>query len=277
MQEEPCRIDVGSGDLLGMLHLPDRPVGSVLFCNPLFEERKPAQRVLVEAARALCSAGWAVLRFDYRGCGDSAGEFESFSIPDWLADIRAADAWLRVRVPAGRRGVLGLRLGAALALMAAPEGGPPDFAVLWEPVPNGRAYLEQELRRKLMKEMMTFGRSRGSRDDLIRDLEQGREVDFDGHPVTPALYRDLATVELDASAGPLPARGLILGIGPAERPTASLLRTAARLGAAGMTTTVKAIREQPFWNLVGLVACPAPIRETVDWCRARGAEPGRES
>lgn len=267
MKEEPCRIDSGTGWLCGMLYVPAAvPLGSLLVCNPLFEERKPAQRILVETARALCQAGYAVLRFDYRGCGDSSGEFEAFSVPDWLADIESAAAFLKARVSAPSAGVLGLRLGAALALKAGSAKSLFDFAVLWEPVLQGREYLEQELRRKLMKEMMTFGRSQVSRDFLIQELAQGRTIDFDGHPVTPALHRDLGSLDLNALSAPLPARGLLLAIGSSEKPSPALIACGDQLRKSGMAAEVQAVREQPFWNLVGLVSCPALIRMTVDWC-----------
>jgi exosortase A-associated hydrolase 2 len=270
MNEEACRIDSGGGWLCGMVYSPAGPPrGALVFCNPLFEERKPAQRILVETARALCGAGFAVLRFDYRGCGDSGGAFEAFSVPDWLADIEAAADFLKARTGAVPTGFLGLRLGATLALKAA--SGKPlfDFGLLWEPVFKGRDYLEQELRRKLMKEMMTFGRSQVSRDFLIQELNAGKTIDFDGHPVTPALHRDLGGLGLDLVQAPLPRTGLLLAIGSAEKPSAALVQAGERLRQAGMEVQVSALREQPFWNLVGLVSCPALIRETLDWLTDR--------
>jgi exosortase A-associated hydrolase 2 len=269
MKEEPCRIDSGSGWLAGMLHEPAGPPrGSLVVCNPLFEERKPAQRILVETARAFCGAGYAVLRFDYRGCGDSSGEFDSFSVADWEADIAGAAAFLKSRAGSGPAGFLGLRLGASLGMKACSQDCFFQFAVLWEPVLQGREYLEQELRRKLMKEMMTFGRSQVSRDFLIQELAAGRSIDFDGHPVTPALYRDLGSVDMAGLPAPLPGKALILGIGSSERPSPAYVRCGESLRQAGMACEVRALREQPFWNLVGLVSCPALIRETLAWCQA---------
>ena len=266
MNEDPCRIDSGDGWLSGMIHRPEGPVcASLVFCNPLFEERKPAQRILVETARALCAAGYAVLRFDYRGCGDSSGEFESYSVPDWLADIEAASVFLKAHAAGPSTGMLGLRLGAPLGLKASAGKGLFDFALLWEPVLQGREYVEQELRRKLMKEMMTFGRSQASRDFLIQELAAGKTIDFDGHPVTPALYRDLGGVGLAGLQAPLPRKGLVLAIGSSERPSPALLQAGEALRGAGMDCEVRALREQPFWNLVGLVSCPALIRETREW------------
>ena len=274
MNEEPCRIGSGGGTLLGTLHRPaGTPAGALLLCNPLFEERKSAQRILVELARTLSAAGIAVLRFDYRGCGDSEGEFASFSVPDWTVDIRCAADWLNGRYPGLKTGILGLRLGATLAMTA--RGGEPafDFAVLWEPVVKGRDHLDHELRRKLMKEMMTFGKSQVTVDSLVKELEGGREIDFDGYPITPALYRDLCGLDLLQIRDKLPQKCLTVGIGNAERPSPSLTRLNDAFRAAGSDGEVRAVREQPFWSLVGLVPCPDLIRETAAWIkRAAGAE-----
>lgn len=67
-------------------------------------------------------AGWAVLMFDYRGFGQSAG---SASLAGMAEDAAAALAWLRARHPQAPIAVFGQGVGGALApaLVAAhPEG-----------------------------------------------------------------------------------------------------------------------------------------------------------
>jgi exosortase A-associated hydrolase 2 len=263
MHEEAVSIDSGDSWLGGMMHTPSgTPVGSVLICEPLFEERKSAHRTLVDMARALCADGFGVLRFDYRGCADSGGEFPDFSVPDWLADIQAAAGYLRQHFPQKPGGVLGLRLGATLALkaMTDPAVAPFDFSVLWEPVVNGRDYLDTELRKKLMKEMMTFGKSRCTREALMADLAAGRGIDFDGYLISPRLHQDLCALDLLQVAGGVPRQCLIVGIGASGRAPQALSQLAGALKVELMMA-----REQPIWSLVGLVSCPALIRETQEW------------
>jgi exosortase A-associated hydrolase 1 len=70
----------------------------------------------VLAARAFAARGFSVLRFDYRGMGDSDGEVRAFD--DVSADIRAALECLLTRQPQISRVVLyGLCDGASAALM----------------------------------------------------------------------------------------------------------------------------------------------------------------
>src|SRR5262245_54436859 len=62
----------------------------VVLCPPLGSEflfAHPTYRLL---ARRLAAAGHHVLRLDYHGTGDSAGEFEDTHQPQWLDDIDMA-------------------------------------------------------------------------------------------------------------------------------------------------------------------------------------------
>lgn len=270
MIEEACQIDSGSSRCFCAIHRPDgKPKGSLLFCYPFFEERKSAQRVMVEAARDLCAQGFGVIRFDYRGCGDSQGSFDEFSVPDWLGDIQAVAGELNKQFPDVPAGILGLRLGAAFALRALAEPGAPrfEFAVLWEPVLNGREHLEHELRRKLMKEMMTFGRSRVTRETLLNELGEGGTIDFDGYAITSALHRDISALDLFQLRGGLPPKTLTLAIGPSERVPPGLARFNDFLREAGVCNELRVVREQPFWNLVGMAPCPELIRLTTAWVK----------
>jgi len=269
-QEAACTLDSGGLRLAGMLHVPAAaPAAAVLIGNPLFEERKSAQRPLVETARILADAGLAVLRFDYRGCGDSEGDFSDVTAGDWMADIQAAAGWLKSRFAALPLGLLGLRLGATLALTAGESPDQPacDFAVLWEPVVHGRQDLEQEWRRKLLKEMMTFGRTRVTREALNRDLAEGRTIDFDGYPVTPALVRSLDGIRLDRPFARVPRRVQIVGIGPTARVPPAYEALGEALGRQGCVCDVAARRDVPFWNQVGLASCHDLARETAQWMR----------
>jgi hypothetical protein len=82
------------------------------------------------------------MRFDYLGCGDSAGEIEDASIPAWLASIRLAAMELRKLSQSTQLAVVGLRLGATLASLATAQGLiKPRQLVLWSPVVSGGSFL----------------------------------------------------------------------------------------------------------------------------------------
>lgn len=236
----------------------------VVICNPLFEERKSAHRVLVETARALQSSGHAVLRFDYRGCGNSAGDFREFGVADWLTDIQSATGYLRAHGACASVGLLGLRLGASFACMAASPTGA-DFLACWEPVIDGAAYLRQELRKKLMKQMVTYGESRDSRDELTDAAERGEDIDFDGYALSPRLHGELNELDLTATELEAALPILLSAVTHNARPSKAMEEWADGLREELTNMTIHGCRLPPFWNLVGLADGTELISETVTW------------
>ena len=107
--------------------------GAVL-CNPLGSESNRAHRSLRVLADALSRSGWHVLRFDYRGTGDSSGEDDSATLNGWIEDIGVAAEELKAI--AGLKGVhlIGLRLGAFLATAAGLRRPDTQGLILWDPV-----------------------------------------------------------------------------------------------------------------------------------------------
>ena len=201
--EKQVRIAVEGGWLSGCLYSPaGAAVAACVVCDPLFEERKSAQRPLVDLARRLQAAGVGALRFDSRGCGDSSGDLETVTAQDWLADLDAAVPFAGEAFGRAPLLLVGVRLGGGLALKWTARHAGAAFSILWEPVTAPGDYFQQEFRKKLMKEMLTFGGSRTSRDALIEELARGGQVDFDGYPVAAGLYRSL----LDIACGPTRTR-----------------------------------------------------------------------
>jgi pimeloyl-ACP methyl ester carboxylesterase len=135
----------GEGErLFGVLDLPAHDPGGragVLVCSPVGHESIWCHRALRQLAARLAAAGHPVLRFDYDGCGDSLGEMDAVDLERWIADVRTALAYLRARF--AEPCVLGLRLGATLALLAHRNGARIERLVLWQPVVSGATYLRE--------------------------------------------------------------------------------------------------------------------------------------
>lgn len=133
---------------VGWLHAGPGATGVVL-CAPWGHEAMWSHRAWRHLAADLASAGMPVLRFDYPGCGDSAGTEEG---PDRLSacahSIVRAVRTLRAHTGVERVVLCGLRLGATLAVLAAEamtaeEGQRPDGLILLAPPVTGRHYLRE--------------------------------------------------------------------------------------------------------------------------------------
>lgn len=182
----------GDDALLGALHHPRRlraRTAAVLLCNPFGEEASRAHRIYRVLAMQLERAGYACLRFDYRGTGDSAGASEDASIADWVADIgRAADE-LRRASGSAQLVLVGLRLGATLAAMASAGGLAVRHLIAWDPVLDGRGYLDE----------LTTQHAAYLRDEIGDDWQpHPGAVEALGFPLTPALTAELAAIDLAA-------------------------------------------------------------------------------
>jgi exosortase A-associated hydrolase 1 len=116
VNERSITFRCDADELIGILHPCEAPssLGFVIVVGgPQY--RVGSHRQFVLLARALTAAGIPVLRFDYRGAGDSGGEFRGFekSAPDIAAAIQA----FRAHQPGVERIVLWGLCDAASAIL----------------------------------------------------------------------------------------------------------------------------------------------------------------
>ncbi len=148
---EPIPHYFGDADapLFGWLH-PDSmgqqaDVGLVV-CSPFGFEEVCAHRSVKHMAEAFSSAGIPTLRFDYAGCGDSAGdEFEPNILSGWVDSIHQAIDHLKRASGVRSVFLLGVRLGATLASVAAVDRTDVSGLISIAPVVRGRSYVRELL------------------------------------------------------------------------------------------------------------------------------------
>ena len=135
----------GKEKLVGVLHTSDKParVGLIIVVGGA-QYRVGSHRQFVLLARDLATHGIAVMRFDYKGTGDSEGELGRPEPCEHLdADIRAAVDVLLDRLPDLEKIVLwGLCDGASAILLYAHHDPRVKGAVLlnpWVRTPGGHA------------------------------------------------------------------------------------------------------------------------------------------
>ena len=187
-------------NLFGCLHKPDKPerrngIGLVI-CSPFAEEKLWSHRVIVNFARCLANNGFSVLRFDYMGHGDSEGSFEDSDIETRLSDIKCAVDIIKEQFEIHKIGLLGLRLGAALAAVYAERDLTLAFLVLWEPIIHVETYLKQCLRANLATQMSTYKKIKYTRKQMIEDFKAGKNINIDGYLMSADLFQQASSIDL---------------------------------------------------------------------------------
>lgn len=170
--------------LFGVYHPPRtakaRRAGVVL-CYPFGQEYMRAHRAFRQLALLLSAAGFHVMRFDYSSTGDSSGEGSDASLAQWTSDAAVAADELKDTADISRVSFVGLRLGAAVAVLAASSRKDVDEVVLWDPIVDGASHIG---------ELLAPG-TQALRHTASRDV-----VSIFGFPLTLQMRAEIAATDL---------------------------------------------------------------------------------
>src|SRR5277367_3622317 len=128
--ERPGFFPVRDEQLYTVLHEVKQPLARVLLVGPFTLERHTSYRAWVQWARYLAARQIEVLRYDYRGIGESTGVFEELNFTHWSEDVILLADWLKCRSPHTPLSLHGLELGGLLAASAFHQGIG-DGLLLW--------------------------------------------------------------------------------------------------------------------------------------------------
>jgi alpha-beta hydrolase superfamily lysophospholipase len=144
-RKEAIHFGASGRPLFGFYHPPAEATWratAVVLCNPLGTDMTRSDRTYRQLAERLAAAGFATLRFDFFGTGDSGGdELTPGLVPGWQDDLRAAIDEVRARSGARSLALVGLRLGATLAGIHAASRDDVDSLVLWSPNVTGAGFV----------------------------------------------------------------------------------------------------------------------------------------
>lgn len=249
---------------------------ALLYIHPWAEEMNKSRRMAAQASRLLAAQGHAVLQLDLAGCGDSSGEFAQASWALWLDDVVEAARWLRARHPDAPLWLWGLRSGALLAAQAAARLAEPVNLLFWQPVQQGKTFLQQFMRLKAAAQLADGG-GKAVLDAARADLAAGRPIEVAGYTLTQPLCDGLAQASLQSPVAPVAgasqggqaatAPSLVwLECSPQAMATLSpaALATLPKWQATGWRVHSAAVQGPAFWQTTEIEDAPALWQATVD-------------
>ena len=170
--------------IAGTLHIPEGegPWPGVIFCHGFSGHRIETHFIFVTAARRLAERGFVSLRFDFRGSGESEGEFVDMTTSAEISDARQALDVLaqRPEVDPARLGVVGISLGGLVAASTAAREPRIKSAILWAAVADLPTVLNAKRAADSDKEIASQGWTN------LGGLKLGREFLEDMMTLKPA-------------------------------------------------------------------------------------------
>jgi hypothetical protein len=220
---------------------------AALLCNPFGQEAVRTHRMYRVLADRLVRAGISVMRFDYHGTGDSAGDDIDGDLAGWTRDLAAAHGELVRRSRSSGIVWIGARLGATLAIGASNFVlRPPDHMILWEPIVDGAGYLRVMADRHIQQ----LKRGCNAPDQVLSEMLAS---------ILPGLDREGMGFELSDLL-----RTQLGQLSPMTIPTPRALRcTVIEQGTRSPTADMF-----PRWRQTGLVVDEVAYAHDFDWLAA---------
>lgn len=188
IREDAAFITAGEDELFCVVYRPaSTPRGGIVICSSILAEHLTLYRTEVEAARAFTADGFAVIRFHYRGTGNSRGSPEAMTLDSMLDDASVAADVLADATDARSIAFCGARWGAMVAGLAA-RRSPHIPIAMWEPALDGSRFLGETLRAQQMISIASGTRSMMTMGQAMQDMRTAGYADVLGFPIHLRLY-----------------------------------------------------------------------------------------
>ena len=196
-QPIPKFIPSAAGKIFTLTFACQNPHSRLLFIPPFAEEANKSRHILAALGRRHSQHGIQTTIVDLYGCGDSEGDLDQASLDIWNEDI--ANAINHIQCENSSELIIGgLRLGATIAANFAANfkhRQPLKQLLLWQPIPDGTAYMKQFLRLKVA-ESLTSRKEGPTTSEIIESIQQGNTQEISGYPLTKELFEHINNLRL---------------------------------------------------------------------------------
>lgn len=133
----------------------------IIICHGLIGSRVGVDRLFVKASNLLTEMGYLVIRFDYKGCGESSGEYGRNRLSDLIDQTEAMIQFAYDELSIKELILLGHSLGGAVALFTAINNSRVSRLIQWAAVGKPafdikRIFGEERLSELAEKEVVDF-------------------------------------------------------------------------------------------------------------------------
>lgn len=235
--------------------------GGALLCYPFGQEYMRVHRAFRQIANLLAKNGYHVLRFDYRGTGDSGEDMENMLASDWLEDIDVAIDELKSMTNLKKISLIGLRMGALLANTVSSQRNDIEKLVVWDPIMSGVAY-EEELYSELSR----------ADSEAWNFIDEKKILHFNGFPLTQPLRESLKKLDMMKEES---EADRVLQVVSSENSNSRKLRKHCEKGREKKEFEYSHSESPSDWNYVddfGGILLPQPVIKTiVEWLSEKTA------
>jgi uncharacterized protein len=207
LYEHWLSFEVESQRCHGMLHLPlepqEQPMPCVLMLHGFTGQSLEPHRFFAHIARALAAKGIAAFRFDYRGSGNSEGDFSEMTAQREVQDARAALLLLESRpdLDRARFGLLGLSMGGMVAALTSGLEPFKALSLLAPTKPQHMLGVVRQAKTEAEIDGLFDSEFAGTQfPPAIRFNSRRKVLDFGGNPVSSGFFKGLLELDSVASA-----------------------------------------------------------------------------
>ncbi len=274
MQEQPLYFENRHGNQLFGVHHPidqAQDIG-VVFCHPFGEEKHRSYRAFVNFGRYLAGHNITSFRFDVKGAGDSEGELCESSIESQIEDTLDAISFFRNRTNVNKIVLIGLRLGASIAVLAAQRDERIKGLVLLSPINKGANYWRELLRTKQFASI-SLKQPATKTSVLIQQLESTGLIEIEAQMLGIDFVDQLKSIDLLQQIEEYTGELLVTGLARDSLGKELSQKLTEQHALSAHSSQLWCEEERDYWSILSLYDQYNPhatYQYTRDWLTEKG-------